>query len=82
MRSVRFPSAFQVASLLTTDIAQDNDFDVVLIDTAGRMQDNEVSRRCVVNTEVLMHICSFSTAVDARARKGIAHTHRERVLRA
>lgn len=25
--------------------ARANDFDVVLIDTAGRMQDNEVSRR-------------------------------------
>jgi len=27
--------------------ARDNDFDVVLIDTAGRMQDNEVRRSCV-----------------------------------
>ena len=27
---------------LTGNIAKDNDFDVVLIDTAGRMQDNEV----------------------------------------
>ena len=27
---------------LTACIAKDNDFDVVLIDTAGRMQDNEV----------------------------------------
>lgn len=25
------------------ELAKDNDFDVVLIDTAGRMQDNEVS---------------------------------------
>lgn len=28
-------------------LAKDNDFDVVLIDTAGRMQDNEVSDGCV-----------------------------------
>jgi hypothetical protein len=27
---------------LNTVVARDNDFDVVLIDTAGRMQDNEV----------------------------------------
>jgi hypothetical protein len=26
-------------------LGRDNDFDVVLIDTAGRMQDNEVCRR-------------------------------------
>ena len=32
--------------------ARDNDFDVVLIDTAGRMQDNEVR---------LLHLCSYLT---------------------
>jgi hypothetical protein len=31
---------------LITHLGRDNDFDVVLIDTAGRMQDNEV-RGCV-----------------------------------
>ena len=30
---------------LTSNIAKDSDFDVVLIDTAGRMQDNEVCIR-------------------------------------
>ena len=28
-------------------LGRDNDFDVVLIDTAGRMQDNEVKRQLV-----------------------------------
>ena len=32
------------ASLTESRVARDNDFDVVLIDTAGRMQDNEVRR--------------------------------------
>ena len=30
--------------LLVLFLGRDNDFDVVLIDTAGRMQDNEVMR--------------------------------------
>ena len=42
---------------LTCDLAAQNDFDVVLIDTAGRMQDNEVKRYCVYMPRWLM-ICS------------------------
>ena len=36
------PSARSSSVLTRILIARDNDFDVVLIDTAGRMQDNEV----------------------------------------
>lgn len=39
---------------LLTFIAKDNDFDVVLIDTAGRMQDNEVSRLIVSPIRLLL----------------------------
>lgn len=39
---------------LLTLIAKDNDFDVVLIDTAGRMQDNEVSRLIVSPIRLLL----------------------------
>ena len=33
-----------LATITDTSTARDHDFDVVLIDTAGRMQDNEVRR--------------------------------------
>lgn len=40
----------------TIALAKENDFDVVLIDTAGRMQDNEVSHRHGSIEEVLLII--------------------------
>jgi signal recognition particle receptor subunit alpha len=36
------PSSHLFPDLSRSSTAQENDFDVVLIDTAGRMQDNEV----------------------------------------
>ena len=45
-RMVRIPHSLCFVYLkLTPPSARDNDFDVVLIDTAGRMQDNEVSHK-------------------------------------
>lgn len=38
--------------------AKDNDFDIVLIDTAGRMQDNEVC----IQILLLAHDVPFTTA--------------------
>jgi len=38
-----FSGFFFVLAFLKHVLAKDTDFDVVLIDTAGRMQDNEVS---------------------------------------
>ena len=69
--------------------ARDNDFDVVLIDTAGRMQDNEVRSprilsRCTLSDS---HVCSLScglwqryAAFRLRRSAMLAHAHRTQLV--
>ena len=59
------PNAFKPLTYLP--LAKDNDFDVVLIDTAGRMQDNEVSD---VLCERHAFLSSFDPAFNASVSKG------------
>lgn len=53
-----------------TRTARDHDFDVVLIDTAGRMQDNEV--RGALRVRCQLHADSPLPAVDARFGEGLS----------
>jgi signal recognition particle GTPase len=46
-------------------IASDNDFDVVLIDTAGRMQDNEPLMRALAKVPILTYFPTPYLSIDA-----------------
>lgn len=54
-------------SQLSAFIGRDNDFDVVLIDTAGRMQDNEVRLPCAEAIESIAYSSLPSTQPLMRA---------------
>lgn len=54
-------------------VAKDNDFDVVLIDTAGRMQDNEVRRPSPRIFRQLILVYSFITATYASSGQSTLH---------
>lgn len=49
-------------------IGRDNDFDVVLIDTAGRMQDNEVGFLFLLRDGVVLN--RLPVASDASSSQG------------
>lgn len=71
------PSARSSSVLTRVLIARDNDFDVVLIDTAGRMQDNEVC--CIPEVVPVISPHAFSLIASHACTCQGTHTQRQTV---